>query len=196
MPQAPNPISETATPDRPSCSWGTLVVAVDLGLCGIVAVEVGAFFVAVPDHFPVPVSPGVVHRMAALDAVHASATLERHAIAHQHSAVELPDVVRRLDLDVVALERQLDELAIQLHRFVQQLARQRCRARGGELGEQALGFLVETIELALDAQLDEDEFVGWPEDVEPLRRMAVLGAAGLDVKRLVDEKALDVGEYR
>src|SRR5258708_4863464 len=102
MPQAPNPISETATPDWPNCRWRTLVVAGELALCGIGAVEVGAFFVAVPDHFPVPVSPGVVHRMAALDAVHAGAALERPAIAHEHGAVELPDVVRRLALEVGA----------------------------------------------------------------------------------------------
>src|SRR5438105_550546 len=90
MPQAPNPISETATPDRPSCRWRTLVVA----------------------------------------------------------------------------------------------------------GEQALGFFVEAVELAFDAQLDQNVLVGRPEDVEPLRRMAVLCAALLDVARLVDEEALDVGEHR
>src|SRR5438067_10353399 len=126
MPQAPNPISETATPDRPSCRWRTLVVAGELALRGVVAVEVGALFVAVPDDLAVPVGPGFIHRLAAADAVYAGALLERHAIAHQHRAVILPDVVRGLDLDVVALEWQLDELAIQLHRFVQQLTRQRC----------------------------------------------------------------------
>jgi len=64
--------------------------------------------------------------------------------------------------------------------------------RLGELGKQAFGLRVEAVELALDAQLDQDVLVRRPEDVEPLRRMAVLRAAGLDVTRLVDEKALDV----
>src|SRR5579859_1260536 len=123
MPQAPKPISETARPERPSGRCRTLVVARELALCGIVAVEVGAFFVAVPDHFPVPVGPGVVYRLAAPDAVHAGALLERYAISHQHGAVVLPDVVRGLDLDVIALERQLDELAVKAHGFVQQIPR-------------------------------------------------------------------------
>src|SRR5947209_20078067 len=114
MPQAPKPISETARPERPSCRWRTLVVARELALRGIVAVEVGALLVAVPDHLAIPVGPGFVDRLAAANAVHASTTLERHAIADEHRTVELPDVVRGLDFDVVALERQLDELAIEL----------------------------------------------------------------------------------
>src|SRR5437773_3505313 len=104
MPQAPKPISETASPERPSCRWRTLVVARELALRGIVAVEIGALLVAVPDHLAVPVGPRLVDRLAAADAVHAGAVLDGHAIAHQHRAIELPDVVRRLDLDVVALE--------------------------------------------------------------------------------------------
>src|SRR2546430_15638779 len=111
MPQAPKPISETARPERPSCRRRTLVVARQLAFRGVVAVEIGALLVAVPDDLAVPVGPGLVDRLAAADAVDAGAGLERDAIADQHRAVVLPDVVRGLDFDVVALEGQLDEVA-------------------------------------------------------------------------------------
>src|SRR5689334_5024427 len=117
MPQAPKPISETARPERPNCRWRTLVVARQLALRGVVAVEVGALLVAVPDHLAVPVGPGFVDGLAAANAVHAGTLLERHAIAYQHRTVVLPDVVRGLDFDVVALEWELDELAVEAHCF-------------------------------------------------------------------------------
>src|SRR5947208_8381865 len=111
MPQAPKPISETARPERPSRRCRTLVVARQLAFRRVVAVQVGALLVAVPDDLAVPIGPGVVDRLAPADAVDAGAGLERDAIAHQPRAVVLPVVVRGLDFDVVALERQLDELA-------------------------------------------------------------------------------------
>src|SRR4051812_33466162 len=101
MPQAPKPISETARPERPSCRCRTLVVACQLALRGVVAVEIGALLVAVPDDFAVPLGPGLVDGLAAADAVDAGARLERHAVADQHGAVVLPDVVRGLDLNVL-----------------------------------------------------------------------------------------------
>src|SRR5438874_12643899 len=121
MPQAPKPISDTARPERPSGRSRTLVVARQLAFRCVVAVQVGALLVAVPDDLAVPVGPGFVDRLAAADAVDAGAILERHPVAHQHRAVVLPDIVRGLDLDVVALERQLDELAVEAYRLVQEL---------------------------------------------------------------------------
>src|SRR5256885_10021885 len=115
MPRGPKPISETAGPERPSRRCRTLVVARQLAFRRVVAVEVGALLVAVPDDLAVPVGPALVDRLAAADAVDAGAILESDAVAHQHRAVVLPDVVRGLDLDVAALEGQLDQLPVQAH---------------------------------------------------------------------------------
>src|SRR6185436_10095322 len=81
---------------------------------GRVAVEVCALLVAPPHHLTAPLVPRVPTVGRAIDAVRVGSRREWLARATQHTAIELPDVVRSLDVDVGALEGDLHQAMIEL----------------------------------------------------------------------------------
>src|SRR6185436_5051683 len=164
----------------------------ELAVYQIVAVEVGALFIAVPDHLAVPLFPRAVDGLGPVDTIDARTFFELNSVADQRRTIKLPKVVRRLEIEVLGLERKLDEIPVELDGFVQQLGRQLQEACFEKRGEERFRFPVEAGELVLDAQLDEYVFVGRPINIEPLRRVAVFRPAVLDIARFFDEELLDL----
>src|SRR5688572_29969652 len=120
-----------------------LEVSLQLRLTYLVAVQVSALLVAVPDYLPAPLLPRVERLAHPIDVADTRHLFQMDAPALDGRAIELPDIPAHLEIQVVRLEWQFDERLIQANGLPQDFCRKQGLALAQMALQQKLGLLVE-----------------------------------------------------